>query len=62
MRGPYAMELDSRYVDVAVKRWKEFTDEEAVHAVTGRTFEEAGVRFGPPVCGRLCHGERLALQ
>ncbi len=28
-RNAYCMELDSRYVDVAIKRWKEYTGEKA---------------------------------
>jgi DNA modification methylase len=34
------MELDPAYVDVAVKRWQDFTGGEAIHAVTGITFDE----------------------
>ena len=34
-----AMELTPQYVDVAVKRWQEFTGEQAVHAETGETFD-----------------------
>ena len=33
------MELDPKYVDVAVIRWQEFTGEQAVHAETGQTFD-----------------------
>ena len=34
-----AIELTPAYVDVAVKRWQEFTGEQAVHAETGETFD-----------------------
>jgi DNA modification methylase len=34
------IELSPAYVDVAVKRWQEFTGFEAVHEETGRTFNE----------------------
>ena len=34
------MELDPKYVDVAVRRWQNFTGKHAVHADTGKTFDE----------------------
>lgn len=34
------MELDGRYVDVIVRRWQEFTGNQATHATTGATFAE----------------------
>jgi len=34
-RTCYAMELQPQYVDVAVRRWQEFTGRQAVHAETG---------------------------
>lgn len=34
------MELDPKYCDVIVKRWQEFTGKEAIHAETGKTFNE----------------------
>lgn len=37
-RHVYAIELSPAYVDVAVKRWQDFTGQEAVHAETGQTF------------------------
>jgi DNA modification methylase len=39
-RHVYAIELSPAYVDVAVKRWQDFTGQEAVHAETGKTFNE----------------------
>ncbi|WP_170125498.1 hypothetical protein [Jannaschia seohaensis] len=32
------MELDARYVDVAIRRWQGFTGEEALLEDDGRTF------------------------
>lgn len=34
------IEYEPRYVDVIVRRWQTFTGKAAVHAETGRTFEE----------------------
>lgn len=39
-RRAYALELEPKYVDVAVRRWQAFTRRDAVHADTGQTFEE----------------------
>ncbi len=39
-RRAYAMELDPRYVDTAIRRWEAFTGEAAVHAETGLAFAE----------------------
>jgi DNA modification methylase len=46
-RCVHAIELSPAYVDVAVKRWQDFTGEMAVHSETGRTFQEmSGDRHG----------------
>ena len=39
-RSIHAIELNPAYVDVAVKRWQDFTGQEARHEATGRTFAE----------------------
>lgn len=39
-RIAYVMELDPKYCDVIVKRWQDFTGQEAVHEATGKTFNE----------------------
>ena len=51
-RHCYAIELNPAYVDVAVKRWQDYTGQKATHAETGQTFDE--------VCSaRYETGERL---
>jgi DNA modification methylase len=35
-----AMELSPNYVDVAVRRWQQFTGKRAVHAATGKSFDD----------------------
>lgn len=45
-RHIYAVELNPAYVDVAVKRWQDFTGEQAILDGDGRTFDEiAGTRL-----------------
>lgn len=39
-RACHAIELNPAYVDVAIKRWQDFTGLAAVHAETGKTFAE----------------------
>ena len=34
------MELDTKYCDVIIKRWQEFTGQQAIHSETGETFDE----------------------
>lgn len=40
------MELDPKYCDVIVKRWQEYTGQIAIHAETGKTFEETREGLG----------------
>jgi hypothetical protein len=39
------LEIEPRYVDLAVRRWQSFTGRDAVHAPSGHTFEEASERL-----------------
>ena len=39
-RTAMIMELDPRYCDVIIKRWQDFTGQKAVHAESGKTFDE----------------------
>ena len=41
-RRGYGLEIDPRFVDVAIRRWQLDTGRDAVHAVSGLIFEEAG--------------------
>ena len=44
-RQARALEIDPRYVDVAIRRWQAFTGRDAIHSETGQTFDEmAGSR------------------
>lgn len=39
-RTSFTMELDSKYIDVIVKRWQDFTGKKAILESTGQTFDE----------------------
>jgi DNA modification methylase len=39
-RKLYGIELDPLYVDVAIRRWQRATGGQAIHAITGRCFDE----------------------
>ena len=45
-RRCYAMELSPTYVDVAVRRWQQFTGQQATHAETGRPFDQTATVNG----------------
>jgi DNA modification methylase len=36
----FGIEIDPAYVDVAIRRWQNYTGESAVHAMTGKRFDE----------------------
>jgi DNA modification methylase len=38
-RSCYGIELDPRYVDVAIRRWQQHTGEDAIHVTSGMTFQ-----------------------
>lgn len=39
-RRAYALEIEPRFVDVAIKRWQAFSRKDAIHAETGSSFDE----------------------
>jgi hypothetical protein len=39
-RRAYAMEIEPRFVDVAIKRWQAFSRKDAIHAESGLSFDE----------------------
>jgi DNA modification methylase len=47
-RRAFTMELEPRYVDVAIRRWQEFSRRDAVHAETGKTFDELAKDVASP--------------
>ncbi|WP_339631180.1 DNA methyltransferase [uncultured Sneathiella sp.] len=56
------MELDPHYVDVAIKRWQDFTGQQAIHAELGLTFDQikdqgrSGLKLLPPPSTFLTEG------
>jgi 16S rRNA G966 N2-methylase RsmD len=51
-RQARALEIDPRYVDVAIRRWQAFTGRDAVHIDSGLTFEEVTSDRRDPVPAR----------
>jgi DNA modification methylase len=45
-RKCYAIEIEPRYVDVAVRRWEKLTGKQATHAETGKTWREVADERG----------------
>jgi hypothetical protein len=43
-RRAFAIEVEPRYVDVAVRRWQAFTGKDAVNAESGETFDQIAAR------------------
>lgn len=39
-RRAFGLEIDPAYVDVAVRRWQDFTKQDAILTATGQTFDE----------------------
>jgi DNA modification methylase len=49
-RRAYGLEIDALYVDAAIRRWQDFTKQDAVLKATGQTFDElAASRTSPRV-------------
>lgn len=48
-RRCYAMELSPHYVDLAIRRWQEFTGKRATHEATAATFDEVAAERGREV-------------
>lgn len=67
-RAVYAMELNPPYVDVAIKRWQDFTGQKAILESTGKTFEDmASDRYSPAKDGEgsyldAIEAKRIALE
>ena len=60
-RRAYAMEIDPRYVETAIRRWEEYTGEEAIHVDSGLTLPELRqTRSEPRTADDGDHGEGLA--
>jgi DNA modification methylase len=47
-RACYAMEIDPTYVDMSIRRWQDFTGEEAIESQSGATFATLAATRGEP--------------
>jgi DNA modification methylase len=50
-RRAYGLEIDPLYVDVAVKRWQDFTKRDAILKATGQTFDEVAAERAAAIVG-----------
>lgn len=50
-RTCFGMDLDPAYVDLAVRRWQDWTGQNAIDAVSGRTFNEMAASLMPMEAG-----------
>ena len=42
-RRAFALEIEPRFVDIAIRRWQAFTRKDAIHLDSGRGFDELTV-------------------
>jgi DNA modification methylase len=42
----YGIEIDPLYIDTAIRRWQRYTGSHAIHAETGKRFEQSEVAHG----------------
>ena len=50
-RRAYGLEIYPLYVDVAVKRWQDFTKRDAILKATGQTFDKVAAERAPVKTG-----------
>ena len=53
-RRAYTLELEPRFVDVAIKRWQAFSRKDAIHAKTGLTFDEVASKGAAATAADPC--------
>ena len=39
-RACYGLEIEPRYIDTVIRRWQTFTGKDAIHATSGRMFND----------------------
>lgn len=56
----HAIEINPAYVDVAIQRWQTFTGKDAIHAETGKTYEDMkDARFDPAKNSAGCYDDGI---
>jgi DNA modification methylase len=48
-RRAFALEIEPRFVDVAIRRWQSFTRKDAIHLESGQSFDDLTVDLGGAV-------------
>ena len=56
-RKAYVLELEPRYVDVAIRRWQAFTKRDVIHEETGLSFEDIATQRAVPAQAARIHAQ-----
>ena len=56
-RKAYVLELEPRFVDVAIRRWQAFTKRDVIHEETGLSFEDIATRRAVPAQAARIHAQ-----
>jgi DNA modification methylase len=55
-RRAFALEIEERFVDVAIRRWQAFTRRDAIHSGSGRSFDEVAAELVGSAAGAAASG------
>lgn len=56
-RKAYVLELEPRFVDVAIRRWQAFTKRDVIHEETGLSFEDIATQRAVPAQAARIHAQ-----
>jgi DNA modification methylase len=56
-RKAYVLELEPRFVDVAIRRWQAFTKRDVIHEETGLSFEDIATQRAVPAPAARIHAQ-----
>jgi DNA modification methylase len=56
-RRAYALEIEPRFVDVAIRRWQKFTGKDAIHSASQLCFDERAAGTGDAHMTPKCAAE-----
>jgi DNA modification methylase len=56
-RKAFVLEIEPRYVDIAIRRWQAFTKRDVIHEETGLSFEDIATRRAVPAQAARIHAQ-----